>query len=302
MAKIKTRRYYIYYLAKIVFFIIGLIPRKISLFIADFLGERAFYLLKKYREIAITNLSFAFGEDNSEKIAKGVFRNLAKTGVDWIKLMTLKKEDIDALVTEVSGLEYLDDALARGKGVILFASHFGNWELLSIYLWANGYKGAVIARRLYFHKYTEFIEKLRNKFNAYVFYRDESPKKLLRILKGGDILGFLADQDIDSVDGIFVDFFGKPAFTPVAPVKLGMITEADMVPAFMIRKNDNTYKMVIEKPISLISGKDKEADVKKYTQAWTSVLENYIRKYPEQWVWVHRRWKRSAEEKVEVYS
>ena len=302
MAKIKTRRYYIYYCIKIAFFLIGIIPRKISIFIADFLGRRAFFLLKKYREITISNLNSVFSQDfiRNRRIAEDVFRNMAKTGADWIKLMSLKKEKLDLLVTGTQGLEHLDRALDRGNGVILLASHFGNWELLSIYLWAHGYSGAVIAKRLYFHKYTEFIERLRSRFGAYVFYRDESPKKLLKILKKGSILGILADQDVESVDGIFVDFFNKPALTPTAPVKLGMTTEATLVPSFMIRNPDNTYKLVIDKPIILENTGDKEGDVRRYTQEWTKVLEKYIRKYPEQWVWMHRRWKSTADKNTET--
>jgi len=291
--KIKTRRYYIYHTARILFFLLRLIPRKVSLVIADFLALAAFRVLTKHREVTISNLNEVFDGDRrkSIRIAKEVFKHLAKTGVDWIKLTSLNKNDIDSLVTEVHGIEHLDKAVAEGKGVILLASHFGNWELLSIYLYGKGYKGAIVARRIYFHKYDDFLTKLRGRFGAHVIYRDESPKKVLRVLKKGQILGVLADQDVDSVDGVFVDFFGKPAYTPTAPVKLGMATGASLVPAFMIREKDNTYKLVLEEAISVSSGENVQEDVKRYTQAWTEVLERYIKQYPEQWVWVHPRWK-----------
>ena len=120
---------------------------------------------------------------------------------------------------------------------------------------------------------------------------DESPKKLLRVLKNGGMIGILADQDVDSVDGVFVKFFGHDAFTPVAPVKIALATGAKIVPAFVVRKSDNSYRFVAEKPMTLSSSGDKEADVKRYTQEWTDTLEKHIRKDPEQWVWVHKRWK-----------
>ncbi len=291
--KIKTRRYYIYYITKILFFLIGLVPRSVSLVIADLLGKMAFIFLGKFRRIALSNLNDVFSDDHQRnaRIARDVFRNLAKNGADWIKLTSFSEKDVKDLVTEAYGFEYLDEVLAKGKGAIVLGSHFGNWELLSIYVKVRGHEGAVIGRRMYFHKYDKFVTRLRTRFGAGLIYRDESPKKILRILKKGQVLGMLADQDVSSVEGVFVDFFGKPAYTPTAPVKLGMATGAGLVPAFMIRKPDNTYKMIIEKPISLLPGEDKEEDVRRYTQLWTDVLEKYVREYPEQWVWLHSRWK-----------
>jgi len=291
--KIKTRRYYIYYAAKISLYIVRLVPRNISLMAADLMGRAAFKFLDKYRDKTVSNLDEVFSDDHEAnlRIARDVFRNLAKNGADWIKMSALSKEGVSRLVTETEGLENLDGALAKGKGVIIAASHFGNWELMPIFIKLRGHYGEVIARRLYFHKYDEFITGLRRRFGVPIIYRDESPKKILKVLKDGGILGILADQDVDSIDGVFVDFFGKPAYTPTAPVKLGMATGAPLIPAFMIRKNDNTFKLVVEKPITIPGEKGSEEEVKKYTQAWTDVLEKYVRRYPEQWVWLHPRWK-----------
>jgi KDO2-lipid IV(A) lauroyltransferase len=171
---------------------------------------------------------------------------------------------------------------------------------MPIFIKLKGYEGGVIARRLYFHKYDKFIVNLRRRFDVPIIYRDESPKKILKVLKDGGVLGILADQDMDSVDGVFVDFFGRSAYTPTAPVKLGMVTGADLLPAFMIRKKDNTFKLMIEKPIEIPEEKGTDEDVKRYTQAWTDVLEKYIKKYPDQWVWLHPRWKTrpTAKEKL----
>lgn len=293
MVKIKTRRYYIYYVSKILFFVIGLIPRKISLAVADFLGNKAFDLLREYRNITVSNLDEAFdgNYDKNLLVARNVFCNLAKGGVDWIKLMAGGRKVALQLVNECEGIEYLDEVLEKGKGAVLLASHFGNWELLSAYLSTKGYRGAIIVRRLYFHKYDDFIVKLRKKFGVKVVYRDESPKKLLKVLKNGEMLGILADQDVDSANGVFVNFFGKPAYTPTAPVKFAMASGVELVPAFMIRKSDDSYKLVVEKPITLSREGDKTKSIQKYTQLWTDILEKYVRQYPDQWVWIHRRWK-----------
>jgi len=291
--KIKTRRYYIYYMLKMGIFLIRFIPRRAGIVIADSVGRVVFKVLGRFRNIAISNLNEAFSSDHQRNrlIARDVFRNLAKTSVDWIKLTSFSSEDIDGLITEISGGEYLEQVLSEGRGVIMLAAHFGNWELIPIYLRVKGHEGCVVAKRIYFYKYDKFITRLRNRFGVNVVYRDESPKRLLGTLKRNEILGILADQDVDSVEGIFVDFFGRPTYTPTAPAKLKMASGAGLIPAFMIRKSDNTYKMVLEEPIALSLSGNREEDVKRYTQAWTDVLERYIRQYPEQWVWIHQRWK-----------
>ncbi|MGB2879454.1 MAG: lysophospholipid acyltransferase family protein [Candidatus Omnitrophota bacterium] len=291
--KIKYRRYYVYYLLKILFFFMSFIPLKVSLAMADFFGKAGFAFIRKYREIAISNLDEVFSDDHEAnvKIARKVFSNFAKNGAEWIKLYSMKPEDLDDIVTENEGLEYLDSVLAEGKGALVLGFHFGNWELLGVYLRRKGYPGKLVGRRIYFHKYDKFITRMRHRFDAKVIYRDESPRKMLKVLKDGSILGIVPDQDVESVDGVFVDFFGKPAFTPVAPVKLAMAARTKIVPVFVVRKKDDTHKLVVEKPIDVTAGSGTEEDVKKYTQAWTGLLEKYVREYPEQWVWVHRRWK-----------
>ncbi|MFH1553020.1 MAG: lysophospholipid acyltransferase family protein [Candidatus Omnitrophota bacterium] len=293
--KIKTRRYYVYYSAKILFFLLSLVPLKVSLAIADFLGKAAFWSIGKYREKTIANLDMVLDNDHQDnvRIASRVFANLAKNGAEWIKLSSINPERIGDIVTEFEGGEYLDGVLLEGKGAVVLGFHFGNWELLGLYLRHKGYDGALIARRIYFEKYDKFVAGLRGRFGARMIYRDESPKKMLKELKEGRILGVLADQDVDSVDGTFVNFFGRPAYTPVAPVKIAMAAKTKLVPVFVVRKHDNTHKMIVEKPIDLseMNDNDKEEGIRRYTQMWTALLEKYVREYPEQWVWMHSRWK-----------
>ncbi|MBF0215594.1 MAG: lysophospholipid acyltransferase family protein [Candidatus Omnitrophica bacterium] len=291
--KIKTRRYYIYYLLKTLMFILALMPRKVSLFMAEALGRAAYRFLGKYRDITIKNLDVSFPESagKNEELAKKVFVNMAKNGADWIKLLFSRRGYLDDLITGTEGMEHLDSALMRGRGVVVLTAHMGNWELLASFLRRNGYDGAVIVKKLYFSKFNKIIMRLRALYNAQVIYRDESPKKMIKILKEGKILGLLADQDIDSLTGVFVNFFGRPAYTPIAPVKLGMVNSSSIVPVFVIRKPDDTYLVSADSPIELPEEEDKELVTKKYTQAWTDVLEKYVRRYPDQWVWVHDRWK-----------
>jgi len=281
------------------FWLIGLIPLKISLKIADFLGKAVCRLVPKYRQIAIDNLNMVFSDnlEGNVRIAENVFSNLAKNGAEWVKLSVMDPKKFDSVVTETEGLERLDKVLTAGRGAVILGFHFGNWELLGFALRSRGYKGALIARRIYFHKYDKFVNRLRMRFDARVIYREESPKRMLRELKEGGVLGVLADQDIDSIGGTFVDFFGKSAYTPQAPVKIAMAAKTQIVPIFIVRKKDNTHKLIVEDIIDVAGADNTEENIKHYTQVWTNVLEKYVRKYPEQWVWLHKRWKTAKTEK-----
>jgi len=295
--KIKTRRYHIYYWSRILFFLIRFIPLRFALGLVSFMGKAAFGVLGKYRKIAMDNIAEALDLDETrcELVARSVFVNLAKNGAEWVKLASGGKVFAKKIVTETHGLEHYEEAVSGGKGMIVLASHLGNWELLTVYLTAIGYNGTVIGKRLYFHKYDEFITGLREKTGVQLMYRDESPKKVLKVLRNGGVIGILADQDVDSVNGIFVDFFGKPAYTPVAPVRLAMASGAPIVPSFMIRKSDGTHKLIVEKPIYVNRDMKTEEDIKRYTLAWTEILEKHVREDPGQWVWIHRRWKTQRE-------
>jgi len=296
--KIKTRRYQLYYSLKVLVFVAALMPLKVGLAAAEVLGRTAFSLAGKYRRMAVDNMNAVLGgeEEDNVRTAGRLFVNLVKNGVEWIKLSRMRPEDVGKMVTKCTGIEHLDKTLAAGRGAVVLGFHFGNWELTGIYLKYKGYDGALIARRIYFHKYDKFIARLRGRYDARMIYRDDSPKKMLRELMEGRILGMLADQDVESVDGVFVDFFGRKAYTPTAPVKLAMTAGTKIVPLFVVRQEDDTHHVVIEEPIDVAPGESKEEDVMRYTQAWTTLLEKYVRKYPDQWVWVHNRWKTRPED------
>jgi Kdo2-lipid IVA lauroyltransferase/acyltransferase len=291
--KIKTRRYYIYYFVKILFFFINLIPLKVSMIIAEMLGKIGFNVLEDYRKLAEKNLIEVLCKDTEEahKIAEKVFVNLCKNGAEWVKILSEGTKCAERVVSETIGLENIDKAIARGNGVIILAHHFGNWELLLAYLRHSGYNGTIIGKKIYFHKYDKFITRMRKKTGVELIYRDESPKKIVKVLRAGGMIGILADQDVDSVEGVFVKYFGKDAYTPVAPVKLASLTGASIVPCFTVRNDDDTHKVIIKEPINIEKSDRSETVLVKYTQQWTKILEDMVREYPDQWVWIHDRWK-----------
>jgi KDO2-lipid IV(A) lauroyltransferase len=274
-------------------FFLGLFPLRVISPLAGFVGRIFYYILRKERQGALDNLAMAFPEKSPEErrdIAKKVFSNLARNYAELLTVNKYNRNEIFSLVDSAS-FEKIANALKLGKGGIISASHFGNWEFVTIWITANGYPGTIIVRKVYFHKYEEYLSKLRkSKSGIKIVYRDDSPRKILEILRKNQLLGILADQDIDSVEGVFVNFFGKLAYTPVAPAKIAMASGAPLIPCFMIRKN-NKFEFIIEEPIFVEKKGDRDEIVKHYTQKLSQLLESYIRKYPDQWVWMHRRWK-----------
>lgn len=134
------------------------------------------------------------------------------------------------------------------------------------------------------------MNRYRQKTGLKCIGRGASIKGAIQCLRRNEILGILADVDT-KVDGVFVDFFGHPAYTPKGPVSIALKTGAGLLPAFMIRQKDNTHKLIIEKELKLITTGNSEEDIKINTEAFTKIIESYIRKYPDHWVWFHDRWK-----------
>ena len=293
--KRKPYRFFLYLLLEFISIIIFILPYKISIFLGSFFGSLAYIFIARYRNITLNNLRSVFvgekGEKEIRKIARDVFRNLGRTAVECLSLRKFSRKTVKQLMRE-GDYRPLKKILSKGKGVIVLASHFGNWEMSSIGGVAFGLDVTVIARRIYYPPYNKFLLSLRENKGVKILYRDGKNvlRKSLNVLKSNKILGVAADQDVDSVDGVFVDFFGKPAYTPTGPVIMAMLSGAPIVPAFMMRK-DGKLRLFVEKPIYVEKSGDKKQDIIKYTQKWSDVVERYIREYPSQWVWMHKRWK-----------
>lgn len=257
------------------------------------MGECAFFLANAQRRKAINNLRLAFGSEKSGReirsIARGVFRNLGENLFEILNSSKFTSRNIDRYV-RVKGLGIVEKVLSQKRGFIVLSAHFGNWELLAGYFGLKKYPVNVLARRLRYEKYDRWLNGLRSGMGVNVIMRDESAKTILKLLKEGQSIAILADQDISSLDGVFVDFFGRQAFTPTAPVALALATAVPIIPMFIVREKDG-HTIYVEEPLELDITGNKDIDIKVNTQKWSKVIEFYIRKYPSQWVWIHERWK-----------
>jgi len=270
-----------------------LFPRRFALGLGVLLGKLMFRLPGRDKERAIENLTIAFGNEKSQQeireICRRCFENLGKGLMEVLQFPRLKRKNLDRLVA-FEGRQNLDEALKTGKGVILLTAHFGNWELLGASLALSGYAINFIVRAVRSPRLDALVTRNRESKGIKCISRGASIKSGLKCLRRNELLGILSDIDT-KVDGVFVDFFGRPAFTPRGPASIALRTGAALVPAFIVRQKDNTHKIIIEKPLELQITDDLEEDVRANTALFTKVIESYIRKYPEQWIWIHQRWK-----------
>ncbi len=293
--KRKPYRYILYLLLKLGSLIIILLPFRVAVALGGAIGAIAYAVLPKYRDTALQNLRSVFSGEKTDgeikDIAKNVFRNIGKTAVECISLRKFSADNVKTLFVE-EDYRPLIDLLSAGKGIIVLGFHFGNWEMSTVGGVAFGLDVTVIARKIYYPPYDRFLVSIREAKGVKTLYRDEKDilRRSLRILKGKSVLGVVPDQDVESVEGVFVDFFGRPAYTPVGPVVMAMLSGAPIVPTFMLRK-DGKFRLFIEEPIYVRETGDREGDILDYTQRWTRVAERFIREHPSDWVWVHKRWK-----------
>ncbi|MEI6634534.1 MAG: lysophospholipid acyltransferase family protein [Chlamydiota bacterium] len=296
--KHRFRKEFLYYCALALLEGSRLIPARLLYVLCAGGGWCAYSLLRRERRKALDNLALAYGGEKSARertrIARAVFANMGRTMAELALSPRLDAARLHELVS-MEGKEIVDRERKKGKGIIIITGHLGNWEFIPAYFVSVGLRGGVVARRVYYEKYERLLSRLRLSKGFRVFYRDESPREILKALKNNEVVGILADQDVRKLDGVFVEFFGRPAYTPTAPVLIAMKTGAPLIPARIVREG-RKHRIIIDEPIPMRVTGDREADIVHNTQAWSRCIERYIREHPDQWVWMHRRWRTRPED------
>ncbi|MBI5417750.1 lysophospholipid acyltransferase family protein [Candidatus Poribacteria bacterium] len=262
--------------------------------IAEKLGELACKLDKKHCNIARENLIRSFGNektsDEIENIIRNNFINIAYTSIEFLNFPKIDRRFLEENVSGLEGLNYFKEALEQGKGVINVTGHLGNWELLGILYPILGFKFSVIARRQSNPLVNNFVVNLRTKKGMNIIYHRDANRRGLNTLREDHILALVSDQDARD-NGIFVNFFGRCASTARGPAVLNRKTGAPIIMSFLLREKPGKFKLIVEKPINFIKTDNKENDILSNTILWSNLMEKNIRQYPDQWFWVHRRWK-----------
>lgn len=257
------------------------------------LGDFAFTVLKLRRDVAMGNLERAFGDrfDREEllAIARESYRNFGRMAFEYARFPRLTQRDIERLITVIGG-EHIDAALAGGKGAILVAGHFGNWEILAT-LARLGYPITFLVGEQHNILVDGLMNRLRGRFGAEIIPVTGSLMGVLRALRRNRVVGALSDQNAGK-NGVFVDFLGKPASTPYGPGRMAAGTGAALLPTFVVRRERGAHEIVVSEAIDPPS-EDLPLDerVRIFTQGYTKEFERLIRQYPDHYFWVHRRWK-----------
>ncbi len=273
-----------------------IIPYRLALALGSFLGWMAFDVLRVRRRVTLINLKNSLGKDEKElvRIGRRSYRNIGKSMVEYSLFPSLNKEKISKLV-EFEGTEHFDEALRRGKGVVVVAGHFGSWELMGAATSQKGYPVDFLVGEQHNILVDGLMNDYRRSVGIGIIKMGAAAKGVLRALKDNRFVAMLSDQDAGS-DGTVVEFFNRPASTPKGPAAFALKMDAPIIMAFIIRNNHGRQRIIIEKPIYGETTSDKEDDIRRLTQAYTRMLEEYIRRYPDHWFWPHRRWKSTTKE------
>ncbi len=295
--KLKQRltRNLIYYFIKIIYRLANLLPLKFNLALGSILGTICYYILRTERRRALYHLSLVYGNNKSKKEIKAIAKeNFRRIGINVMENISMERR-INQIFENVTlkGLENVKNALDKRKGLIWVTGHLGNWEIMPIYFSkVLNYPVSVIAAPLYDERLTEFIKKWRALFGIETIIRGgiSSYRMIREAFSKNKILGLLIDQDT-RVPGVFVNFFGMKAYTPRGAIERALIFNAPSVIGFCRRKGFCSHEIYVD-TYNIEEGNDYEDTILKNTQALTTIIEREINSRPEDWVWMHRRWKR----------
>jgi len=269
------------------------IPLSLRKFITLTLAGAFYHLSRKHRLIAIHNLERSFPEKPIEeitKIARNSYDSFATVVAEFADILSFNKDNLSRWIT-IEGLANYTEACKEGKGVLLFGAHFGNWEIGNAALAITTAPFVFIYRILDSAFLENNITRVRSSYGNISLSKENAMRPMIRLLKKGATINLLIDQNVAWYGGVFVNFFGRTACTTSGLALLALHTNAPVLPAFTRREPSGKYILEIGKPVEIIHSNDHNNDVLLNTQNFTKIIEDKIRKYPEQWFWVHQRWK-----------
>ncbi|MHB9023884.1 MAG: lysophospholipid acyltransferase family protein [Armatimonadota bacterium] len=262
------------------------------------LGCFFYAISRRYRVLTHKNIRLVYPSmpiREVKRLARQVFMHFGKVGVEFLRIPLLTPEEIDRCTRYVNR-EHLDAALARGKGVLMLSAHFGNWEYLVARLLRDGYAIDALQREAKDAETTRIVTEVRQSTGMRVFNKGGNMLPAVRALRDNRILAILADQH--DFRGIFADFLGVPAMSPIGPATIALRTGATVLPAFAFREPDETIRIEFLPPFTPEPGQDRDEDIRALTQQFCDMISAQIRRAPEQWLWLHDRWRSTRDPRL----
>jgi KDO2-lipid IV(A) lauroyltransferase len=273
---------------------LGMLARPIARRTGEAVGWLAFFGMGRLRRVGMRNLSIAFPEltENSRRrLLRQMYRNLGWQLAEFCQMPRYSLQRANRF-TRYEGLEHYLTARAQGKGVLVLTGHIGAWELSSFYHSLAGYPMSMVIRRLDNPLVDRFVNRIRCMHGNRVLHKDDFARGLIAAMRAGQTVGVLMDTNMTPPQGVFVEFFGEAACTASGVARVALKTGAAVLPGFMVwSESEKRYVLHFLPPLTLVQTGDDEGDAIANTQLFTTALEQIIRRYPGQWLWVHRRWK-----------
>jgi KDO2-lipid IV(A) lauroyltransferase len=304
-ARSATFRERLEYLAlRVVVGAVGSLPRAVARAVGAALGGIVYSSLSRLRKTGLRNLEMAFPENSPaerEQILRGVYRSLGWQLAEFCKMSGYTREQASTFI-RYEGLENYLAAREQGRGVLVLTGHLGAWELSSFYHSLMGYPMSLVIRRLDNPLVDTFVNRVRCLYGNRVIHKDDFARGLLTAMHRNETVGILMDTNMTPPQGVFVPFFGTPACTATAMARIALRTDAAVVPGFLLwDETEGRYVLHFGQQLELTRSGNAEADVLTNTALFTAAIESYIRRSPEQWLWVHRRWKTRPEGEAKFY-
>lgn len=273
---------------------IQILPRPSARAAGELLGRTAYGILPRLRRVGLRNLQLAFPELSSherERLLRTEYRNLGWQLAEFCQMPKYTRKQADKFI-RYDGLEHYLDAQARGKGVLVLTGHLGAWELSSFYHSLVGYPMGLVIRRLDNPLVDEMVNRIRCRHGNRVLHKDDFARGLIAAMRAGETVGILMDTNMTPPQGTFVPFFGVAACTASGLARVALKTGAAVLPGFLLwEEAEKQYVLRFYPELELANTGDADADATENTARFTAVIEQVIRQYPSQWLWMHRRWK-----------
>lgn len=294
-------------LARSLLFVLGILPRTVALSVGVLIGRAAYLAPSHLRRTGETNLELAFPEKTEaerQQLLRGCFENLGRLLGEFSQLPRATPEKLRKIIEyDPVGLAHLREAEQSSSGVIFLTGHIGSWEMLSFGWSALEYPISFLVRPIDNPRIEEMIEKIRTRFGNRAIDKKSAARESLRVLREGRTLGILSDLNTQPHEGVFVPFFGRLACTTAGIATLALKTDAVVIPTCAVwDKEKSRYYFHGDAPIKLIRTGDQQKDVELNTAQFAAAIERMIRLYPDQWLWIHKRWKTRPPGEPSLYS